>query len=71
MTSSRWTFGRRALIGMIAAGAAKPGTVFAQVGAAYPTKPVKIIVPYTLGAPTTCWRGCLRRSLARPGRSRG
>lgn len=46
---SRWNSERRALVGIIAAGAGVPGSVMAQAGAAFPSKPVKIIVPYTPG----------------------
>jgi tripartite-type tricarboxylate transporter receptor subunit TctC len=49
MKNTRWTPSRRALIGMIAAGAAAPFASWAQPAATFPTKPVKIIVPYTPG----------------------
>jgi len=49
MKNTRWTPSRRALIGMIAAGAAAPFASWAQPAGTFPTKPVKIIVPYTPG----------------------
>lgn len=44
-----WRRGRRAFMGLVAAAAAVSPGAIAQTGATFPSKPVKIIVPYTPG----------------------